>query len=249
MRISYNQALATSLNERYNLSGQVDDLEQSILHYTEAIFLPHHFDSKHRQIVALNFFATTRLLLLRAGHTKQPEDVKRPVIYLRYLHGQSLEAFNSSPDMIKEKLVCALAVQVELELGDVMQDIEEMADLILELLDSAIWTISTDTITSFAGVVKLRFGRWGKGKEPPAKVIDCLRKAKKRLPDLDGLSIALACTLLDRFCIAYSNDDYEEGTAILDRFLTSRDPGDDPSQFREALSFISVFAQARLSSS
>ena len=80
--------------------------------------------------------------------------------------------------MVKEKLLYALAVQAGLELGDVMQDIEEMADLVLELLSSDIWTISTDTITSFAEVVKLRYGGWGNEKEPPAKVIDSLRKAK-----------------------------------------------------------------------
>jgi len=88
----------------------------------------------------------------------------------------------------------------------------------------------------------------GNGKEPRAKVIDSLRKAKIHLPDSDRLSIALACTLLYPFCITYSNDGYEEGTVILDKFLTSHDPGDYPSQYREALSFISVCAQARLSS-
>jgi len=45
-----------------------------------------------------------------------------------------------------------------------MQDIEEMADLVLELLSSNIWTISTDTITPFAEVVKLRYGGWEMGK-------------------------------------------------------------------------------------
>ena len=35
----------------------------------------------------------------------------------------------------------------------------------------------------------------------------------------------------------------------MDKFLTSHDPGNYPSQYREALSFISVFAQARLCSS
>jgi len=121
-----------------------------------------------------------------------------------------------------------------------------MADLFFELLNSDIWTISTDTITSFAEVVRLRHLQWEKGKEPPAKVIDCLRKAKIRLPDSDELSITLSCTLLDRFRIAYSNDDYQEGTVILDKILTSHTPGDDPSQYRAALQIIAIFAQARL---
>ena len=90
-----------------------------------------------------------------------------------------------------------------------------------------------------------------KGKGLPAKVIDCLRKAKIRLPDSDELSITLARTLLDRFrvCIAYSNDDYEEGTTALDKILSSHAPGNEPSQYREALRLISLFAQVRLAAS
>ena len=73
------------------------------------------------------------------------------------------------------------------------------------------------------------------GKKPPAKVIDCLRKAKIHLSDSDEVSISLALTLLDRFNSSRSNDDYEEGTIILNKVLTSHAPGDDPSQYREAL--------------
>jgi len=248
MRIGCTQALASALDERYMLSTQEDDLEQSILHYTEAIFLPGHWD-RHHPNIAQNFCSIASLLVLRAMHTIQPEDVKRPIIYLRYLRARSPKAFNISPDEVNELLVSALVLQVGLELGDVVQDIEEIAGLVLELLNSGIWTISTATVNSFAEVVKLRHGRWGEGKEPSAKAIDCLRKAGIRLPDSDGLSIALASTLLDRFCLAYSNDDYEEGTAILDKFLTSHAPEDGPSQYQEALQLISTFAQVRLNAS
>jgi len=236
-RIGSIKALANALAQRYDLTSQVDDLEQSILCMTEAIFLPPHWDRRFPNI-ARNLRFTAHLLMSRAILNKHPEDVKRPVIYLRYLHGQSPEAFNISPDEVKESLTIALASQVALELGDVMQDIEEMADLFLELLNSDTWTISTVAITSFAELVNHRLRRW---EEPPAKVIDCLRKAKSRLPDSDELSIALASTLLNRFLIGYSNDDYEEGTVILDKFLTSHTPGDDPSQYREALRIIASF--------
>jgi len=244
MRIDCVQGLAIALKIRYGLLRQLDDLEQSILHYTEAIFLPPHSHGRCLN-VAGNFFSTAQLLLHRAAHTEQPEDVKRAVIYLKYLHGHSPEAFNISPVMVKEKLVCALAHQALLELGDVMQDIEEMTDLFLELLNSDISTISIDSITFFARVVKLQHRSWDEGQGPPAKVIDCLRKAKIRVPNSDELSITLACTLLDRFFITISNDDYEEGTAILDKFLTSHTPGDEPSQYQEVLMSIFWFAHAR----
>ena len=252
LRVCFVQALAKALLERYHLLGQADDLEQSIFHHTEVTFLPPPrppYWDRHWPNIAQNLFSTAQLLFLRAGHTKQPEDVKCAVIYLRYLHGQSPEAFNISPDEVKENLVCALALQDELELGDVVQDIEEMADLFLELLNSDIWTTSTRTITSFARGAQVRFQRWGNGKEPPAKVIDCLRKAKTRLPDSDQLSIALASTLFERSRISHRNDDYEEGTAILDKFLTSHAPLDEPGQYMGALQLISMFALGRLMTS
>jgi len=240
------QALATALEVRYYLLRRVDDLEQSILHYTEAILFPPIWD-RRLQNIAQNFFYTTQLLLLRAGEapTIQAEDVKRPIIYLKYLRGVSPEASHISPDIVKNNLVVALGLQVALKLGDVMQDIEEMAVLVLELLNSDTWTISTPLITFFASIVKRQDGVWGEGKGPPAKVVDCLRRAKILLPNSDELSITLAQTLLRRYFTAHSNDDYEEGTTILDKFLTSHAPGDDHSQYLEALRAIAVFSYSR----
>ena len=247
MRIRCLQPLASALHERYNLLSQVDDLEQSILYHTEAIFLLPYWNRNFPSLnLVQNFLNTAYLLLLRASHTKQPEDVKHTLTYLRYLHGMSLETFNISPIMVKENLVRALALQVCMELGDAMQDIEEMAVLTLELLDSDISTISAGIITFLGDMVELQHGKWRKGKELPAKVIDCLRKVKNRLPDSHTLSITLAGTLLHRFRIAYSKGDYEEGTAILDRFLTSHAPGDDPRQYRASLGLVAAFAHVRL---
>jgi len=247
MRIWCIQALALGLNARYRWLGEVDDLEQSILLFTEAIFLPPPLNGRGPNIVQ-NLFWTAQLLYLRAVHTELPEDARCPVIYLGYLLGQSPEAFNISLDEVKENLACALAFQFWLGLasGDEKQDIEEMADLVIELLNSDTW-ISTDTITWFVRVVILRHGRWGEGKEPPAKVISCLRIMKFRLPDSDILSVALASTLLDRFQISHSNDDYEEGTAILDEFLTSHAPDseDEHILYQYALRVITVFSQLR----
>jgi len=244
LRIGCIKALASALAQRYSLLRQVDDLEQSILCLTEVIFLPPHWDRRLSNITQ-DLYSTAQLLFSQEICHMHPEDVKRPVIYLRYLHGQSPEAFNISPNEVKESLMRSLALQVVLGLGDVMQDMEEMADLFLELLNSDTWTILTDIITSFAQVVKHRHESWGNGKEPLARVIYCLRKAKSRLPDSDKLSITLSCILLGHFRIAPLNNDYKEGTIILDKILTSHGPGDDPSQYREALEVITAFAQAQ----
>jgi len=263
-RIGCIQALANALNERHDMLGQSDDLEQSILHYTEAIFLPHpgHW-YRHCPNIIKNLYTTAQLLIYRAmarlaphpiqTNSIQPEDVellKHSVIYVRYLRAlaQSPEAFNTLPDGVNGLLACALAVRVRLGLGDVMQDIEEMADLVLELLNSDIWTISTVVITAFVEVVKFQSSKKA-GNKLPTMVIDCLRnlrKARIRQPDSDEISVVLACALLDRFVITFSNDDYEEGTAILDKIITSHVPGDEPSHYLRALECIHHFAQFRL---
>jgi tetratricopeptide (TPR) repeat protein len=246
MRIAGIQHLAPALGERYRLLGQVDDLEQSILHYIEAIFLPANWD-RCLPNMAQNLFSIARLLLLRGTHMGKHEDFKRSVIFLRYIRGQSPEAFNISPYEVNIYFISTLTLQIKFEPGDVVQDIEEMAGVLLELLNTDIWTIANGImITFFVQVVACQIGRWGKGKGPPETVIDCLRKAEICLPESYEFSITLASTLLDRIYIAYSNDDYEEGTAILDNFLTSHDPDDDPSLYREALHSISMFALRRL---
>jgi tetratricopeptide (TPR) repeat protein len=141
----------------------------------------------------------------------------------------------------------ALAVQVELELGDVDQDIEEMADLCNELLDSDISTQSlTSLIMDFARAINLNFNEPFEWKIRSVKVIDCLRKAIVRLPDLHQVSIVLARSLNNRFVAALLDDDYEEGMAILDRILTFCGPGDGPSPYRKyALCSAAMSAKAR----
>ena len=136
---------------RYWMSKDSDDLEQSILHFTEAIFLP-----LSRHIPILNvvqiFFFIAGALINRAEEFGHPEDVTRSIIYLRYLHEQSRqspEIFEVPPNDITICLVCALGIQVEMELGNVRQDIEEMAVLCHELLKSDMST------TSVTGLVLL----------------------------------------------------------------------------------------------
>ena len=107
--------------------------------------------------------------------------------------------------------------------------------------------ISPNTITSFVNVVGFQLGRSGGGQEPPIKVIDCLQEARICLPELDKVSLTLTlactlfltCTLFDHFKITYSNDDCEEGIAILDQFLTSHASRD--KQYEEALQTIAAF--------
>jgi len=67
---------------------------------------------------------------------------------------------------------------------------------------------------------------------PSEKVIGCLRRVIIRLPDLLGVSIVLARYLFRRFMITVSDDDYNEGMAILDKIVGIRGPGDTPSPYQ-----------------
>ena len=155
------------------------------------------------------------------------------------------------PVPVTTVLVQALAMQVELELGDVDQDIEEMASLCDELL-------SFDTskefviipIENFAGAINVYLKDHSSWKIRSEKVTDCLRKAILRLPSLHQVTMALAQSLWFRFDVAPSDDDYEKGMAILDGILTFRDSGGEPSPYREdALHMAALLAASRFDAS
>ena len=202
------------------MSNDPDDIEQSILRFTEAIFLPLPWDRCPFNFIQI-FVALTFALVLRAKEFGQPEDVTRSVIYLRYLRGQPLEAFEVLPNHVKASLAAALGLQATMKLGDVRQNIDEMAVLCHELLKSDIsMTSATVHIEELAEtVVKARIGISNELQEPCDKVIECLREANIRLQDSYHVSIALAWSLFGRFRITHSNDDYEEATTILDKFI------------------------------
>jgi CHAT domain-containing protein len=232
--------------ERYKILKASDDLDQSILRFTEAMSLPLPWDPRCQNNIQI-FFHLTVALVHRAKDSRRPEDVTRSIIHLRYLRGQSLEAFNILPSRITGLLLDALGIQVEMKLGDVGQDTEEMADLCHELLKSDIPTTSlTGFIMGLSRAVSAQFGRFNELQESSDKVIECLREANRRLPDSHDVSNALALSLCVRFRITCSNEDYEEGTAILDKVLHA--PGDGQTQHKEcALRLAAIFAQARSS--
>ena len=82
------------------------------------------------------------------------------------------------PLPVATALVRVLAVHVELKLKDVDRDIEEMADLCDELLDSDISIQSLiGIIKAFARAINLHFEGPVERKTFSGKVTDCLRKA------------------------------------------------------------------------
>src|SRR5712671_3334010 len=144
--------LATARLLRYSLLNHQpeDDLEESILGFTEAILslpLPRDSPLPFPNINSA-FHSLAVAISLRGDKSKHPEDIKCSVIYLRYLRGLPPDIHNRFPMPITRNLVCALAWQVESEVGNVDQDIEEMTDLCDELLNS---DTSTDSLTGAIG--------------------------------------------------------------------------------------------------
>jgi CHAT domain-containing protein len=239
MRASDVYGLATARLLRFKLSKQQDDLEQSILGFTEAILsLPLSLPFPN---INQAFHSLTLATFLRTEKSKHPEDVKYSVIYLRYRRGLPHDVHNPFSFSVTSFLVSALAFQAELELGDVDQDIEEMADLCDELLDS---DISTDSLTrpimAFASTVDPRDDESLGEKIPSEKVIGCLRSVIVRLPDLHRVSIVLTRYLSRRFYLTVSDDDYNEGMAALDKVIRFRGPGDTPSPEQDTAVMIAV---------
>ena len=179
--------------------------------------------------------------------SKLPEDVKSCTRYFRYLHEQWHDISMKFPVHVTTALVDALAVQVELELEDMDQDIGEMAGLCGELLNSNILIQSlTQPISGFARAISIQFKDPLESKILSEKVIDCLRKATVRSPGFHEVPIVLARSLYIRFVAAPSDDDHEEGMIIWDRILMLHGSGDQPSPYRQvALSRAGALANAR----
>ncbi|KAI9450792.1 CHAT domain-containing protein [Russula earlei] len=190
------------------------------------------------------FFHITVSFYFWSLETMKPEDVKWCVRSLRYLDDLPLEAFNLSRSVVTGFLVVQLALEMGLDSGDVTLSIEERANLCRELLNSDIPKRSlTVIIVTLADSVHTHFAaEHGIGRRVPSeKVVECLREANKRLPDLQLVSIALAESLLERFDMALLNDDYEEAMVILDKLIV---PDERPSEFKGiALRLVARFAE------
>jgi CHAT domain-containing protein len=229
------QQIAKARFKRYSWSTQQNDLEESIFHFTEAICLQLPGDKHPPGLnIAQIFCFLTHAIFLRAKKSRQTEDVKYCIRHLRYLRAQWHEVPIDFPSSVTATLIGAMAIQVELGLGDVAQDIEEMSDLCDELLiPDPPTTFPAGPILAFAGIVFAHLLVKGSfyAKVPSENVIGCLRRAMTRLPEFHDLSIVLAQSLLCRFHKTHCEDDYQDGMAILDQIVNFRDPKDMPSPY------------------
>ena len=223
----------------YEFSAESENLEKSIYHSTEAILLPFHIPVELGSYLIETLFSLANALLLRSRELKQPSDMKHAMRYLRYLQDQSLETSDLTRGDIKTLFVWALSVQVKLESVDPTRHIGEMATLCHELLRSGVEeSLLIHAVKALADAIceaTVPFEQ-----PPPDGAIECLREARIRLPNLDGVGIALAFALFDRFNWARTHDDYNEAMSILDEM--SADPN---RNVERTMSLASTLARCR----
>ena len=234
--------LAMERFSRYRLSHQKEDLDKSILHFTEAIFLP----PVSRAGPVLNFvemlLRLALALLERSEKFKQPEDIKYSFEYLRHLRRFPLDSFTITRANITILLTRALRTQVELGAGNRTQDIKEMVVLCYELLSSSkSAVIPTASFSHLREAANIEFNR-GLPIEILDEVIECLQDAGRAHPPglydaWHEVMYALAHTLSNRFTKTHAKEDYEEATAVLEKML---EPGGCPDSFRGCPSLLAT---------
>ena len=243
--------LAMAHFSRYKRSKQKEDLDKSIVHYTEAILLPPISGTGRFLNVVQLLFRLALALLDRSEMFERPEDVKYSVEYLQYLHGLPLDSSDLPRNDLTTSLIQALALAARVywqsEASVRTRNIQEMLVLYRELFTSNVSADFPDYTFNFLDqAVNTKYdGGW------PIQllddVIECLREAVKVCPrDLYNLLYTLANTLCTRFIGTHSNDDYEEAIALMEGFLYRNQSGVYPDLvLSQASSFITRFAFIR----
>jgi CHAT domain-containing protein len=240
--------LATLRNQRWALSNQKSDLDKAINHLTEASLLPPTQDP------VFAFFHLAVNLRVRYSFFQQPDDLKSSIKYFRFLRVtfHSLEAFDI-PQIsggLPTQLFNALAYNLVLTPCDMVQDLEEMADLIPEFITADILTYSLKhAIEIFTEVVPATEMFCRQDTQLVAnRIIQVLREAAVLNPEL-VVSEALATCLAARFKTTLAMDDYDDAIAILDRIVATHLPGNSPTIIQiNAVTLISCLLGIRLDS-
>jgi tetratricopeptide (TPR) repeat protein len=227
---------------RYKLSNQKEDLDKSILHYTEAIFLPPRSQAGPSLNFVQTIFRLAGALLVRSKMFEQPEGIKYVIEYLRYIRGFPLNSLDVPRTEVTTSLIWALETQVTLGTGNGTRDIKEMVVLCNELLSSGKFEVIPAAAFWRLGLAaQIEFNR-GHPIEMLDEIIECLRDAVKAYP-LDSydayhvVMYTLALTLDIRFSRTHSKKDYEEASVLLEKIL---EPGGCPDSFRDTASKLAI---------
>jgi CHAT domain-containing protein len=237
--------------QREEFSSEKSDLDKAITQFTEAILLP------PTQDLVFAFFHLAALLRVRFSLFRQPDDLKSSIKYFRFLrvNFHSLDTFDIPKTIgdLSSHLFHALAYNLELTPGDMVQDLEVMVALIPEFITADILTsFQENAISAFTRAVTSTEMFYRKDTQLVAnRVIQVLREATTLNPDL-VISFALAgclATRSSRFQTTFAMKDCEEAIAIADKIVATHLPGNSPTNVqRNAMMLISILLVARLNS-
>ncbi|KAI9433914.1 hypothetical protein H4582DRAFT_2185111 [Lactarius indigo] len=241
IRLRSHLSLALMQLLRHMQSNQKEDLDKSIFHLTKSILLPSLSWLQYGPLIFQALSILVKALLMRLIVSKQPEDAIFAAQYLRHLRDQPHPILGFPRHEVTTLLVIALEFRVNLERSNAVQDIEEMTVLFHELLtDDASEDDITVSSTLLTKAVSSNKSLWSLG-QPLAQVIECLRLAKIRKPELRLIHCNLAFCLCARYSMTFVDDDYEEAEAIVDEVIASSSPGDIQD---ERVAFVQEFVAA-----
>ena len=173
-------------------------------------------------------FYLALFLLRRSNASEEPNDAIYATKYLRHLRDPAHALIEFMRQSVTALLVETLAFQMGLKTGDVIQTVEEMAVLLHELLTSdAPDDYITRTATRFIAVLS-SLSRFPLSIPDQAlnHIIECLRLARMRKPELKVAHLLLARCLSFRYFNTCVNHDYEEAASILNEMITHSSPRD-----------------------
>jgi hypothetical protein len=193
-------------------------------------------------------FQLANVLLLRSNVSKQSEDAICATKYLSHLRDQPHEIPRAPRYRVTELLLDALLLQVELEAGNVMQNIREMAVLSRELLETSD-VDATLLIIRIHEVVILKI-RLDAPDQPLDELIEFSRVARQRRPDLLQGHMIFAESLVFRYYMTCADDDYEEAASILDAIIAYSSPGNSQDEYvslarAKATHLVTILAMVR----
>jgi CHAT domain-containing protein len=228
---------------RYELSQDKEDLDKTIVHCTEAIFLPPiSRDRPDLNNVFQVFFCLAHTLLGRSQIFNQPKGVQYSIEYLRYLRRLSLGSFGMFRDNVTSFLIQALSLQVEFEAGSATRNIKEMVALCRELITSDLsagFPEAEAVVISFTNVVSTEFTAGRCFHSLLDQVIGCQRDVVNVcLPGSHTAMLELASTLAVRLGETNSNDDREELKTLLERVVDPSQPGECTNSTRDHVSHL-----------
>ena len=244
VNLAHLHVLADLRSKRFRLSDDKEDLDKSIVHYTEAILLLSvPGDRPYLTNTIQLLFHLARTLFDRSQVSNRPVDNKYAIEYLQYLRGLPVDSSHVSRRSLTIALILALAEAIRVE-SHGTHNIDEMLVLFRELITSDLLAgCHEDIFLVFFALKVAMNAEYSRGRvEYLDAVIEYLRDAIKIYsPDSLLILFSLAGALHIRFMETHSNADYEESMALYERVTDTSQPGGCPDYIRDMASLNASF--------